>query len=92
MSYFNPELKLKDTESPIKNKLQHLLKKLKGFQFLTKLVLQFWKVESDDEIKYAVFYLPSKVETIINKSDIDDVFGSIDSTIISNIEKLLGKN
>ena len=27
-SYFNPEVKLKDTESPIKNKLQKLLSKL----------------------------------------------------------------
>ena len=27
-SYFNPELQLKDTESPIKNKLQKLLSKL----------------------------------------------------------------
>ena len=32
-----------------------------------------------------------KVEIIINKSDIDDVFQSIYTTIISNLQKSLGK-
>ena len=33
----------------------------------------------------------SKAETIINESDIDDVFESTYTTIISNIQKYLGK-
>ena len=33
----------------------------------------------------------SKVEIIINESDIDDVFKSIYTTVISNIKKHLGK-
>ena len=33
----------------------------------------------------------SKAETIINKSEIDDVFEPIYLTIISNIQKSLGK-
>ena len=33
----------------------------------------------------------SKAETIINKSEIDDVFEPIYLTIISNIQKPLGK-
>ena len=32
---FNPELKLKDTESAIKSKLVELLTQLKGFKFVT---------------------------------------------------------
>ena len=45
----------------------------------------------DDKAKYNTFYLNSKAETVINKSDIDDVFESICSTITSNIQKSLGK-
>ena len=33
----------------------------------------------------------SRAEIIINKSDIDDVFKSIYTTVISNIQKSLGK-
>ena len=36
---FNPELK--DTLSPIKNKLTDLLPELKGFKFMATLVLEF---------------------------------------------------
>ena len=38
-----------------------------------------------------VFYSNSKAEIIINESDIDDVFQSIYTTIITNIQKSLGK-
>ena len=51
----------------------------------------FKRVESDDKIKYDTFYLHSKAETIFNQSDIDDVFKSIYTTIISNIQKSFGK-
>ena len=39
----------------------------------------------------APFYLNSKAETTLNKSDIDDVFESTYSTIISNIQNSLGQ-
>ena len=38
------------------------------------------------------FYLNSKVEIINNEIDVDDVFKSIYTTIISNIQKCLGKS
>ena len=41
--------------------------------------------------KYNSFYSHSKAETIIDESDIDDIFESIYITIISNIQKSLGK-
>ena len=57
MNSFNPELRLKDTESAIKNKLK-------------KLFLVFKKIESRDKIKYENFYSSSKAERFINESDI----------------------
>ena len=48
-------------------------------------------IECDDETKHSSFYSNSKAETIINESDMDGVFESIYSTIISNIQKSLGK-
>ena len=75
---FNFELQIKDTESAIKNKLIDLLTQLKGFNFVTTLVLVFKNIESDDKIKYGNFYSHSKAEIIINES-------TIYSTIISNI-------
>ena len=38
-----------------------------------------------------MFYSNSKAEIIINESDIDYVFESIYTTIISNIQKSFGK-
>ena len=89
MNSFNPELQLKDTES--KNKLTDLFSELKGFKFVNKLALEFKKIKSDDKTKYDTFYLNSKAGTTINESDIDDVLESIFTTIISNIQKSLGK-
>ena len=43
LNSFNPELQLKDTESPIKNKLKKLFSELGGFKFVTALVLVFFK-------------------------------------------------
>ena len=51
---------------------------LRRFIFLT-LVLVFKKIESDDKTKYDNFYSNSKAEMIINDSDIDDVFESVDT-------------
>ena len=91
LNSFNHELQLKDTESAIKDKFKKLLIKLRGFKCMKTLVLVLKKIESEDKIKYDTFYLHSKAETIVNKSDIDDVFKSIYTTVISNIQKTLGK-
>ena len=90
MNSFNPELQLKDTESTIKNKLKKLLTELRGPKFVTTLVLVYKKIESDDKTKYDTFYSNSKAEIIIIESDID-VLKSIYTTVISNIQKSLGK-
>ena len=88
MNSFNTQLQPRDTKSTIRNKLKDSLTKLR---LVTTLVLEFKTIDSDDETKWCTFYFSSKVETMINESDIDDVFGLICSTIISNIQKLLGK-
>ena len=91
LNSFNPELQLKDTESAIKSKLIELLTQLKGFKFVTTLVLVFKKIGSEDKTKNGNFYSSSKTEIIINESDIDDVFKSIYTKIITNIQKSLRK-
>ena len=58
---------------------------------MATLVLVFKKLESDDKTKYDTFYSHSKAEIIISDSDIDDVFKSIYTTVISNIQKSLQK-
>ena len=50
------------------------------------LVLVFKKIESKDETKYENFYSSSKVQMIINESDIDGVFKSIYTTINKHIK------
>ena len=67
------------------------MSELRGFKFVTTLVLVLKKTESEDKTKYDLFYSHSKVETVIGESDIDDVFESIYTIIISNIQKSLGK-
>ena len=59
-----------------------------GLQFLSTLVLVFKKIESEYKTKYDNFYSNSKAETIINDSDIDNIFESIYTTIISNMQNL----
>ena len=65
-----------------------MLTELRGYKLMTTLVLVFKQIESDDETKYDTFYTHSKVETVINESDIDDKFESIYATITSNIQNL----
>ena len=48
---FNPELQLKDIKTTIENKLKKLLAELRGFKFVTALVLVFKKIKSDDKTK-----------------------------------------
>ena len=56
---------------------------------MTTLVLVFKKIESENKTKYDTFYSNSKAEIIINESD---VLKSIYTTVISNIQKSLGKS
>ena len=56
---------------------------------MTTLVVVFKKIESKDKTKYKfVFKLKSR---IINESAIDVVFQSIYTTIVTNIQKILGQ-
>ena len=64
---------------------------VKGFKFVTTLVLVFKKIEREDKTKFDNFYLSSKAEIIIHESDVDPVFQSIYTTIITNIQESLGK-
>ena len=52
LNCFNLELRLKNTEFAIRNKLKDLLTKLRGFKFVTTLIIDFRKIESDDATKY----------------------------------------
>ena len=70
-----------------KNKLKTLLTELRGFKFVTTIILVFKKIENDIKTKYDTFYSNSKAKIIISESDIDDLFESIYTTIISNIQK-----
>ena len=72
LNYFNSELQFKGTESGNWNKLRDLLTELKGFEYVTTLILEFKKMQTDN--------LHSKAEIIINESDIDDELESIYST------------
>ena len=63
MNSFNPELQLKGTESTIKNKQIDLVSELRGFEFVTALVLELKKIESGDETKYNSFCSNPKSET-----------------------------
>ena len=58
---------------------------------MTALVSVLKKIKSEGKTKSDTFCSNSKAEIIINKYDIDDVFKSIYITIISNIQKSLGK-
>ena len=55
------------------------------------LFLVFKKIESEDKTKYEHFYSISQEEVIINESDIDNVFQSIHTTVLADIQKSLGK-
>ena len=57
---------------------------------MTTLVLVFRKIESEDNTKFDKFYSNLKAEIVTNQSDIDNVFQSIYTTILTNIQKSLG--
>ena len=77
---------LKDMESAIKSTLIELLTQLRDSKFVTTLVLVFKKIESEDKTKSDNSYSSSKAEIIINENGIDDLFQSIHTTIITNIQ------
>ena len=52
----------------------------------------FKKIKVEDKTKYDNFYSSSKAKIIINESGIDDMLQSIYTTIITNIQKSLGKS
>ena len=59
---------------------------------MTALVLVFKKIENIvKRVKFDNFYSSSKGEIIINESDIENVFKSVCTIIITNIQKSLGK-
>ena len=58
---------------------------------MTTLVLVYKMIKGEDKTKYGNFYSSSKAEIIVNENDIDDMFHSIYTTIIRNIQKSLGK-
>ena len=84
LNSFNSKLHL---QYGIKSKLTELLSQLKGFKVVTTLILVFKKIESKDKTKYDSFYSSSKAEIVINDSEIDNVFQSIFTTIMENIQK-----
>ena len=91
LNSINAELQLEDTQSAVKSKLIELLPQLRRFTFVTTLALVFKKIESKDKTKYDNIYSSSKTVMIVNESDIKNVFKSIYTTIITNIQKSLGK-
>ena len=56
---------------------------------MTALVLMFKKIGSEDKTNYNNLHSSSKAQAIINESDIDDVFQSVYTTILTNIQKSL---
>ena len=56
---------------------------------MTSSAFVFKKIESEDKTNYDTFYSNSKAKIIIKESDIDDLFQSIYTTVISNIQKSL---
>ena len=74
----------------LKINLKKLLSQLRGFKFVATLGLVLKKIESEDKRKYDNFYSSSKAEIITNARDIDDVFQSIYTTIVTNIQISLG--
>ena len=59
---------------------------------MTKLVIVFKKIKSEDKRKYDTFYLSSKAKIVINNSDTGHVFQSIYTIIISKTQKFLKKD
>ena len=68
-----------------------LLIELKDFKFVTALVLEIKKIESDGKTKYDTLYSNSIAEAVIHESEIYEAIESIYTTAISNVQKYLVK-
>ena len=75
----------------MKNKLINLFSELKGFKFVATLVSEY-KRQKVMIKQNMIPFIQTQAEAVINKSDIDDVFESIYSTIKSNIQISLGND
>ena len=91
-------VKIKKNENMLLNAIQVLVM-LKfwilltlDYKLKTKLVLVFKEIESKEKTMYDNFYSRSKAEIIINESDIEDLFKSIYTKIITSIKRSLGKD
>ena len=66
---------------------------LKGFKFVTTIVLAFKKIKSEDKKSMTLFIHTQKKKHLSIESDIDDVFNQfvlqLYQTCISNISSLL---
>ena len=61
MNYFNPKIQLKNTEPTITIKQKDLVSELRGFKFMTILVIELKKkVESDDARKYSIHLVSTR--------------------------------
>ena len=76
-NYFNPKVQFKDTESVIKSQLINFLTHLKSFKLSKTLFSAFKKIETKVKTNNNTFYSNIKVETVVNESDIDDLFKAI---------------
>ena len=64
----------------------------RGIKFKATLILMLKKIESKNKTKNEISYPHSKEEIIINEEDINDnAFKSMYTTVISNIQNVLGK-
>ena len=91
-------VKIKKNENMLLNAIQVLVM-LKfwilltlDYKLKTKLVLVFKEIESKEKTMHDNFYSRSKAEIIINESDIEDLFKSIYTKIITSIKRSLGKD
>ena len=55
LNSFNPELQIKDTESAIRSNLIELFTQLKGFKFVTTLVLAFKNMKAKIKQSITIF-------------------------------------
>ena len=67
LNSFNRELQLNDREFTIRNKLIDLLTELKGFKFVTKLVLELNLIDNDDKQNIATFIRTQKEKQLLMK-------------------------
>ena len=74
MNSFYSELQIKDIEFATRNNLVDLLTELKRFKFVTSLVLGLKKNKKMMMRQSIKRFIRTLTETIINESDIDDVF------------------